>query len=117
MPAMKTYRAERTERGVLVTVDGQPLDPRRDLRDLGAEAFEWGYEGTGPAQLALAILADMRGPAAALEHYRLFMETVVAELPPTGWSRTDDDFERRMGELVVVPMDLETLLKKVRGEI
>ena len=45
--------------GVLVTVDGQPLDPRRDLRDLGAEGFEWGYEGTGPAQLSLAILADL----------------------------------------------------------
>jgi hypothetical protein len=114
---MKTYRAERTATGVLVTVDDRPLDPRRDLRDLGAEAFEWGYEGTGPAQLALAILADLRGPAEALEHYRLFMETVVGELPPEGWTRTDGDFEQRLGELVVVPMDLETLLKKVRGEI
>ena len=114
---MKTYRAERTADGVLVTVDGQPLDPRRDLRDLGAEGFEWGYEGTGPAQLSLAILADLCGAADALEHYRLFLETVVSELPPEGWSRTGEDFQQRLGEVVVVPMDLETLLKKVRGEI
>lgn len=114
---MKVYRAERTDGGVLVTVDGQPLDPAREIRDLGADGFEWGYEGTGPAQLALALLADLRGAEDALKLYRVFMEVVVAELPPEGWVRDESDFERRLNELVVVPMDLETLLKKVRGEI
>ncbi len=114
---MKVYRAERIDSGVLVTVDGQPLDPARHVRDLGADGFEWGYEGTGPAQLSLALLNDLRGPDDALKLYRVFMEVVVAELPPEGWVRDESDFERRLGELVVVPMDLETLLKKVRGEI
>ena len=44
--------------GVRVTVDGRPLDPRLDLRVLSASGFEWGYDGGGPGQLALAILAD-----------------------------------------------------------
>lgn len=34
-----------------------PLDPRRDLFNHSPAGFEWGYGGSGPAQLALAILA------------------------------------------------------------
>lgn len=40
-----------------VTVDGKPLPPRLDLRNHSPTGFEWGYSGSGPAQLALAILA------------------------------------------------------------
>jgi hypothetical protein len=35
-----------------------PLNPRNDLCNHSPNGFEWGYEGSGPAQLALAILAD-----------------------------------------------------------
>jgi uncharacterized protein DUF6166 len=34
------------------------LDPRYDLRNHSPDGFQWGYAGSGPAQLALAILAD-----------------------------------------------------------
>jgi hypothetical protein len=37
--------------------DATPIDPRHDLRNHSPDGFEWGYGGSGPAQLALAILA------------------------------------------------------------
>lgn len=42
----------------VVTVDGQVLDPARSQRvfNHSPDGFAWGYAGSGPAQLALAIL-------------------------------------------------------------
>ena len=34
------------------------LNPRRDLVDHSPTGFEWGYGGSGPAQLALALASD-----------------------------------------------------------
>lgn len=42
-------------------VNGQPLNPRRDLVNHSLTGMEFGYGGSGPAQLALAILADYTG--------------------------------------------------------
>jgi len=56
---VRTYEGRRTEFGCVVTVDGQPLDPRLDLVSHCPQGFEWGYaRGTGSAQLALAIVVD-----------------------------------------------------------
>lgn len=60
----KTYVGERTDRGVEVVVVTHvpfgmtPLDPRHDLYNHSPCGFEYGYGGSGPAQLALAILAE-----------------------------------------------------------
>jgi len=40
-----------------VTFDGQPLDPRNDLYNHSPNGLSWGYNGSGPAQCALAMLA------------------------------------------------------------
>jgi len=37
------------------------LNPRTDLWNHSPTGFEWGYSGSGPAQLALALLADATG--------------------------------------------------------
>lgn len=57
---MRVYEGFRDEDGnVLVRVDGgEILDPRLDLMNHSPSGFEYGYGGSGPAQLALAILAD-----------------------------------------------------------
>ncbi len=36
----------------------KPLDPRLDLINHSPTGFAWGYAGSGPSQLAFAILAD-----------------------------------------------------------
>ena len=59
---MKQYAGRRQGYAVIVTVDGRPLNPRLDLWNHSPTGFEWGYGGSGPAQLALAILADHQLP-------------------------------------------------------
>jgi hypothetical protein len=73
--------------GPLVTVDGDALDFRLDLRNHSPTGFEWGYSGSGPAQLALAILAHhCDSENEALELYQRFKWAVIAVLPRIGWS-------------------------------
>ena len=57
----KLYVGDRTIDGILVTVNGEPLDERLDLAAHSDNGFEWTYEGDEPRQLALAILADYLG--------------------------------------------------------
>jgi len=51
---VKRYEGRREGYAVIVTVDGVPLNPRLDLYNHSPTGFEWGYGGSGPAQLALA---------------------------------------------------------------
>ncbi len=114
---MKIYQGVRSpQQGCRVTVNGAPLDPRYDLRRHSTSGFEWGYEGSGPRQLALAILADHFGDdAKAVDQHGLFMEVVVAELEGDQWTLTGGQIDTTFDEVVEVPMDLETLLEKIRG--
>ena len=91
---MKTYSGHRTQDGCAVTVtDGtgcRGLDPRFDLRKHSLTGFEWGYGGSGPAQLALALAADVLGDdEAALDVYQRLKFRVVGRLPAAGWTLTE----------------------------
>lgn len=58
-----------------------PLSPGRSLqlRNHSPTGFEWGYLGSGPAQLALAILIDYTGDEdLALARYQTFKAEIVA---------------------------------------
>ena len=90
---MKTYVGGRSLAGAEVTVDGKPLDPRFDLKRLSPTGFEWTYEGNGPAQLALALLADHLGDdARALRLYQPFMRAVVTDLD-NSWELTSAEID------------------------
>jgi Family of unknown function (DUF6166) len=90
---VKTYVGGRSLAGAEVTVDGRALDPRFDLKRLSPAGFEWTYEGAGPAQLALALLADHLGDdARALTLYQPFMRAVVADLD-NSWELTSTDID------------------------
>lgn len=68
---------------------GEPLNARLDLRNHSPTGFEWGYGGSGPAQLALALCCDALGDdARALASYQRFKFGVVAALPKAGWTLT-----------------------------
>jgi uncharacterized protein DUF6166 len=96
---MKTYRGGRSLDGAVVTVDGRPLAPRYDLKRLSPTGFEWTYEGAGPAQLALALLADHFGDnARALALYEQFMRAVVADLD-NSWELTSADIDAALAQL------------------
>ena len=71
---MKVYHGRQTEYGCAVDVEegGECtlLNPRHDLR-LHSNEFNCGYGGSGPAQLALALAADVLGDdRKALEIYQ-----------------------------------------------
>ena len=90
---MKIYEGGRSLDGAVVTVDGVPLDPRLDIRRFSTTGFEWTYEGDGPRQLALALLADHLGDQQrALALSERFMREVVAVLD-NAWRLTGAEIE------------------------
>jgi hypothetical protein len=91
---MIRYAGCRTKGGPVVTVNGEPLDPRNDLHNHSPDGFEWGYPGSGPAQLALAILADHLGDDdQAINLHQRFKWAVVAKLPERKWTITSRDVD------------------------
>ncbi|RQG98305.1 DUF6166 domain-containing protein [Natrarchaeobius oligotrophus] len=76
-----------------VSVDGEPLDSRHDLLSASRSGFEWGYGGSGPAQLAIALLAHAFNDEIACDHYQRFKRDVVAELPEEGWTLRAADLD------------------------
>ena len=91
---MKTYEGRREGYAAIVTVNGAPLNPRFDLWNHSPTGFEWAYGGSGPAQLALAVLADhLADDRKALEFYQRFKWLVIAELPRKGWTLTSQNIE------------------------
>ena len=69
------------------------LRPERSQRvkNHSPDGFNWGYGGSGPAQLALAILLEVTSdPEIALRYYHDFEQQVIAAIrpkKPTGRSR------------------------------
>lgn len=64
-----------------VSVDRRLLPARQDLVNHSPDGFEWGYEGSGPSQLALAILCDfIQNDSVALQLYQDFKRDVIAKL-------------------------------------
>jgi hypothetical protein len=50
------------------------------------DGFAWGYEGSGPAQLAFALALSVTGsPEVAARHYQRFKRDYVARLPQNRW--------------------------------
>jgi hypothetical protein len=66
-----------------IWIDGKELEPDKSQRiyNHSPDGFNWGYGGSGPAQLALAILLETCTKEEALKHYQDFKWAVIAELP------------------------------------
>jgi hypothetical protein len=95
---MKVYRGTCTPGNmdweVDVTDDAgwKSLNPRHDLRNHSPDGFAWGYGGSGPAQLALALLADLTDDETAQRYYQGFKFYFVAALPQDeNWEATDEE--------------------------
>jgi hypothetical protein len=91
---MKTYHGRRTEHGCAVDVEEDDevycLNPRHDLRNHSPTGLKWGYSGSGPAQLALALAADvLRDDERAQEIYQRLKFRLVGGLPHEGWVLTE----------------------------
>ncbi len=96
---MKTYVGKRTIDGLVVTVNGQTLAERYELKRFTKNGFEWAYEGDSPQQLALAILADHLGDdERAVRLSGPFMKAVVANLD-NDWVLSGADIDAALQEV------------------
>ena len=94
---MKIYQGQRSGYAVDVTVNGKALNPRFDLWNHSPTGFEWGYGGSGPAQLALALLAHhLADDQAALEAYPAFKFAVIAKLPHHCWELSSGQIDEAL---------------------
>jgi hypothetical protein len=108
----RNYEGKRTDNGVQVTVTTVPgagsmaaeasgdaalltqqdLPLRLDLWNHSPAGFEWGYGGSGPAQLALALLADaLQDDEKAVALHQSFKWAVVGSLPHVSWTLKDEE--------------------------
>jgi hypothetical protein len=80
---MNNYLGMRDPKGnAVVKMNGVSFDPARSqqLRNHSPDGFEWGYGGSGPSQLALALLLEELDEESALSLYQDFKWVVIAQL-------------------------------------
>lgn len=89
---MRQYVGTIAENGDrIVTVDGQPLPPRHDVANHSPTGFAWGYPGSGPSQLALALCMNALDGDIDRAHgiYQWFKWRIIAHLnEERGWELT-----------------------------
>lgn len=75
-----------------VWLDGRKLNPGPSLkiRNHSPDGFDWGYGGSGPAQLALAVCIELYGKTAAQKVYQYFKDEFIAGLPQTDFETEID---------------------------
>lgn len=78
---MKTYHGLRTSHGetyVTVRLNGDRPRPLFHRMRHSPTGFEWGYGGSGPADLAFSILWDLLGETTANRFYQDFKWAFIA---------------------------------------
>lgn len=125
-PKQVTYIAERDDiertveaRKVVClpddTLESLALPPRLDLRRHSPAGFEFGYAGSGPAQLSLAILADALGPERAIDLYQRFKRDFVTKAGGDEFRVTRGEIEAWAAALAPRPADLGDWGEAVSG--
>jgi hypothetical protein len=80
--------------------NSRDLPLRLDLRNHSPTGFEWSYAGSGPAQLALALAADVLGDdEQAQQVYQDLKFKLVGRLPHVGWSLTEDQLRVAISQI------------------
>ena len=90
-----------------VFIGGVRLDEKKSQKvyNHSPDGFNWGYRGSGPAQLALAVMLELTDQDdTALRLYQKFKAEVVANL------NQDEDFELEVD-------DVKEWIKKERGTV
>ena len=92
---MRNYHGERTKTGTRVWWEDDDGDGIVNIGELShqvlhsPDGFEWGYAGSGPADLARSLLWDVTGHEPEPVQYQTFKENVVAGWKTNNWSIND----------------------------
>ncbi|HVQ49769.1 MAG TPA: DUF6166 domain-containing protein [Mycobacterium sp.] len=76
--AVMMRRGDRTE----------PLPLHLEVYNHSPSGFEWGYLGSGPAQLALALCVEVVGVERALRVYQQVKENLITTIAEPDWVLT-----------------------------
>jgi hypothetical protein len=93
--AIVSFHGRRHNHATIVEIVEGPR--KRDLpmhlavRNHSPCGFEWGYLGSGPAQLALAMCIELVGAVRAQRVYQHVKERLIAPLTGDDWSLSGDD--------------------------
>lgn len=98
-----------------VELNGKPLELGQSLKyaNHSPSGFSWGYAGSGPAQLSLAIMMEMLGDPKTWitqsgHHYQNFKDDIIAKLPQEpcfveldfwGWFHGKKDYHIKVTQL------------------
>lgn len=94
---MAIYRGYRYQEAgpLVVTKDGAVLSPAPSQKvwNHSPDGFQWGYGGSGPAQLALALLLDVTGdPELSVRLHQAFKQDFVVGWKEK-WEITSDEIK------------------------
>ena len=86
-PDAKCIHGIRRAEDASITIEGKPLDWQASLsvRNHSPSGVEWGYAGSGPSQLALAILLTLTNSETAATRYQAFKEEFISPIRSTEW--------------------------------
>jgi hypothetical protein len=80
----------------------EPLPMWQEIRNHSLDGPEWGYSGSGPAQLALALLMDATAdPALADGWHQEYKRAVIASLDRDAWMLSREDVLRWVVETLL----------------
>jgi len=82
LPESIILHGEKDSGDAYITIDGEFLDIRNSLKidNHSPTGFNWGYGGSGPAQLALAILMEFLPVKIAQKYKQDFKWKVIAPI-------------------------------------
>lgn len=77
----------------VISVDDVELDPRKSQAIIShsPDGFNWNYEGSGPSQLALALLLEVTTKENAIMLYQEFKAKCIACLPASDFTMSAKD--------------------------
>jgi len=101
---MKIYHANcgfRDERSLVLVTDENSSKPLEHHEQHSPDGHSWGYEGSGPSELAKDILWDLLEKKPSNDLYQTFKRDFVALWPQDeGWMITEDQIRQSFHEEV-----------------
>ncbi len=82
----RVYQGVRKDGRTIVTVEKDGAISILSHVKHRADDFEWGFQGSGPSNLARSILTDSVGPELASRHYQEFEFDIIAGFHKDEWS-------------------------------
>lgn len=92
---MAVYKGVRKTDEEIVTKNGSKLSPKpsQEICNHSPDGFSWGYPGSGPAQLALALLYDVTGDKELSETYHHVFKWEHVNRWEDTWEITDEEIK------------------------